>query len=47
MFLDIDKGEKKEALYVVSTTTGLQIGETLGLKWSDIDLDAGTLIYAG
>jgi hypothetical protein len=24
-------------------TTGLKMGEALGLKWSDIDLDAGTL----
>ena len=32
-----------EALYVLSLTAGLRMGEALGLKWSDIDLDAGTL----
>ena len=34
---------KYEALYVLSLTWGLRIGECLGLKWSDIDFDAGTL----
>ncbi len=32
-----------EALYVLSLTTGLRMGESLGLRWSDVDLDAGTL----
>jgi integrase len=30
-------------LYILSLTCGLRMGESLGLKWSDIDLDAGTL----
>jgi integrase len=30
-------------LYVLSLTTGLRMGEALGLRWSDVDLDAGTL----
>jgi integrase len=32
-----------EALYVLAVTAGLRIGELLGLKWEDIDLDAETL----
>jgi integrase len=42
-FLDAACGEKYEALYVLSLTCGLRMGESLGLKWSDIDLNAGTL----
>jgi integrase len=30
-------------LYVLSLPCGLRMGESLGLKWSDIDLYAGTL----
>jgi integrase len=33
-----------EALYVVAIYTGLRRGELLGLKWTDTDLDAGTLM---
>jgi integrase len=32
-----------EALYVLSLTVGLRIGQALGLKWSGMDLDAGML----
>jgi len=42
-FVDAASGEKYEALYVLSLTCGLRMGESLGLKWSDIDLEAGTL----
>src|SRR5215217_1275464 len=42
-FLDGARGQKYEALYVLSLTCGLRMGESLGLRWSDIDLDAGTL----
>jgi integrase len=31
------------ALYVVAATLGLRRGELLGLRWSDLDLDTGTL----
>jgi integrase len=41
--LDAGKGDGLEALYVLSLTVGLRIGEALGLKWSDIDLYTGTL----
>jgi integrase len=36
-------GDRHECLYVLSLTCGLRMGEALGLKWTDIDLDAGTL----
>jgi integrase len=32
-----------ESLYVVAIHTGLRRGELLGLKWADVDLEAGTL----
>jgi integrase len=34
---------RNEALYVVAVHTGLRQGELLGLKWTDVDLDAGKL----
>ena len=37
------KCDRFECLYVLSLTCGLRMGEALGLKWSDIDLDAGIL----
>ena len=43
LFLDAARGQKYEALYVLSLTCGLRMGESLGLKWTDINLDAGTL----
>jgi integrase len=36
-------GHRNEALYIVAVHTGLRLGELLGLKWTDIDLDAGRL----
>jgi integrase len=42
-FLDAAKGGRFEGLFVLSLTVGLRMGEALGLKWSDIDLDAGSL----
>ena len=43
--LDVTRNERDgfEALYVLALTTGLRIGELLGLKWNDIDLDARRL----
>jgi len=35
--------DREHALWVVLVTTGLRIGEALGLKWDDIDLEAGQL----
>ena len=37
------RGDRLEALYVLAVTTGLRQGELLGLKWEDVNLDAGTL----
>ena len=41
--LSITKGDRLEALYVLAVTAGLRQGELLGLRWADIDLEAGTL----
>lgn len=43
ILLDSAHGDKYEALYVLALTCGLRMGESLGLRWSDIDLDSGTL----
>jgi integrase len=37
------RGDRLEALYVVAVTAGLRRGELQGLKWEDVDLEAGTL----
>jgi integrase len=42
-FLETARGDRFEALYVLAVTAGLREGELLGLKWDDVDLDAGTL----
>ena len=36
-------GHPDEALYTLLLATGLRLGESLGLRWSDVDLAAGTL----
>src|ERR671920_1278969 len=43
LLLEAAKHDRFECLYILSLTCGLRMGEALGLKWSDIDLDAGTL----
>ena len=42
-FLDAAHGDRYEALYILCIMAGLRQGEALGLKWSDINLDGGTL----
>src|SRR5215204_5984970 len=37
------EGDRIQALYVVAITAGLRPGEMLALRWSDVDLEAGTL----
>ena len=37
------EGDKLEALYILAITTGMRSGELLGLRWEDVDLEAGTL----
>ncbi|KAB1940606.1 site-specific integrase [Micromonospora sp. ALFpr18c] len=41
--LDTATGHRLHALYVVAATMGLRRGELVGLRWSDLDLDEGTL----
>ena len=42
-FLDAARGDRFEALYIVALHCGLRQGELLGLRWKDVDIDAGTL----
>lgn len=42
-FLSSIVGDELEALWKVLLTTGLRRGEALGLRWSDIDFERGTL----
>jgi integrase len=42
-FLKAVRGNRFEAAFVVALHCGLREGEILGLKWSDVDMYAGTL----
>lgn len=42
-FLETARGDRFEALYQLAIRTGLRRGELLGLRWADVDLEAGTL----
>lgn len=42
-FLAAVSGDRLEALYALALTVGLRQGELLGLRWQDVDLEAGTL----
>lgn len=42
-FLMTVSGDRLEALYVVAITAGPRQGELLGLKWEDVDFEAGKL----
>ena len=42
-FLDAAKDDRLGALYVVAIHTGVRQGELFGLRWEDVDLEAGTL----
>lgn len=35
--------DRDEALFLLALTTGMRQGEVLGLRWSDVDFDAGEL----
>jgi len=37
------KGTGLEALLHITVTTGLRMGEVIGLKWEDLDMTSGTL----
>ncbi len=41
---DAAVGDRFECFYTIAVTCGLRAGENIGLKWSDIDFDAGTLL---
>ncbi len=42
-FLEAARSDRFEALYVVAIHCGLREGELLGLKWDDLNLEAGKL----
>jgi integrase len=42
-FLGLVEGHRLEALFTVALALGLREGEILGLRWQDVDLEAGTL----
>lgn len=42
-FLDFVASDRLRGAWVLAATTGLRRGEVLGLRWSDVDLDAGRL----
>jgi integrase len=43
LFLQAVKGERLEALWSVALALGMRRGEIAGLRWEDVDLDAGTV----
>ena len=45
--LNAVQGDWLLALYTVSLHTGIRQGEALALRWSDVDLEAGTLTVTG
>ncbi len=42
-FLDAARGSRYGVLFLVAATTGLRLGEVLGLRWQDLDPEAGAL----
>ncbi len=42
-FLKAIDGDQLEAFFTVALACGLRLGEGLGLQWTDVDLDRGTL----
>lgn len=41
------KGQRIEPLVVLLASTGMRVGEALALRWSDVDLDTGSLRVTG
>ncbi len=42
-FLDHTRTHRQHALWALALTTGMRRGELVGLRWSDVDLEAGRL----
>lgn len=42
-FLEAAQGHPRETLFILALATGMRRGELLGLKWHDVDFDAGVL----
>ncbi|HYF93116.1 MAG TPA: site-specific integrase [Symbiobacteriaceae bacterium] len=40
-FLEVARGHRNHALFMMAVTTGMRPGELLGLKWDRVDLDKG------
>lgn len=45
-FLNAIRGQPFERLFIIDLLTGLRQGELLGLRWKDVDFDAGTVTVA-
>ncbi len=43
-FINAARGQRHFLLYAMLITTGLRLGEALGLQWADVDLSRGTLL---
>src|ERR671916_1486560 len=43
LFLEMARGNRFEALYVLVIQTGMRRGELLGLRWEDVNLEQGLL----
>ena len=42
-FLEVTRDDRLASLYLLMLTTGMRRGEAVGLRWCDVDLDAGYL----
>lgn len=42
-FLESTRSEREHPLWVLALTTGMRRGEVVGLRWKDVDLEAGRL----
>ncbi len=45
-FLEAARETRLHALFTLAVTIGMRLGELLGLRWQDVNLDAGTLTIA-
>jgi integrase len=43
VFLQVCRGTRWEAIFCLAITTGMRVGELLGLRWIDIDWERGQL----